>query len=58
LRHVVDLTARGVVVEFVKEKLSFTGADNALFKLLLSVMGTFAKFERSLLKCSIHDQAV
>jgi DNA invertase Pin-like site-specific DNA recombinase len=51
LRKIVsDLTARGVVIEFVKEKLTFTGADNALSKLLLSVMGAFAEFERSLLK--------
>ena len=49
-KTVSDLTARGVVVEFVKEKLTFTGADNALSKLLLSVMGAFAEFERSLLK--------
>jgi DNA invertase Pin-like site-specific DNA recombinase len=51
LRNVVsDLTARGVVVEFVKEKLTFTGADNAMSKLLLSVMGAFEEFERILLK--------
>ena len=51
LRKIVsDLTARGVVVEFVKENLKFTSADNAMSKLLLSVMGAFAEFERSLLK--------
>ena len=51
LRKVVsDLTARGVAVEFVKEQLTFTGEDSALSKLLLSVMGAFAEFERSLLK--------
>jgi DNA invertase Pin-like site-specific DNA recombinase len=51
LRKIVsDLTARGVVVEFVKENLTFTSADNAMSKLLLSVMGAFAEFERSLLK--------
>ena len=51
LRKVVsDLSARGVMVEFVKEKLTFTGADNAMSKLLLSVMGAFAEFERSLLR--------
>ena len=51
LRKIVsDLTARGVMVEFVKEKLTFTSADNAMSKLLLSVMGAFAEFERSLLK--------
>jgi DNA invertase Pin-like site-specific DNA recombinase len=51
LRKIVtDLTARGVLVEFLKENLTFTSADNAMSKLLLSVMGAFAEFERSLLK--------
>jgi DNA invertase Pin-like site-specific DNA recombinase len=51
LRKIVsDLTARGVAVEFVKEQLTFTGEDSAMSKLLLSVMGAFAEFERSLLK--------
>src|ERR1700739_4673604 len=31
LRKIVsDLTGRGIVVEFVKEKLTFTSADNAM----------------------------
>jgi DNA invertase Pin-like site-specific DNA recombinase len=47
---VTDLTGRGVVVEFVKERLTFTSDDNAMSKLLLSVMGAFAEFERALLK--------
>ena len=47
---VLDLTQRGVVVEFVKEQLTFTGDDSALSKLLLSVMGAFSEFERVLLK--------
>jgi DNA invertase Pin-like site-specific DNA recombinase len=47
---VLDLTQRGVVVEFIKEQLAFTGDDSALSKLLLSVMGAFSEFERSLLK--------
>ncbi len=51
LRKIVsDLTARGVVVEFKKEGLTFTGKDTALSKLLLSVMGAFAEFERALMK--------
>jgi len=51
LRKVVtDLTGRGVVVEFVKEHLAFTGEDSAMSKLLLSVMGAFAEFERALLR--------
>jgi DNA invertase Pin-like site-specific DNA recombinase len=49
-RMVTELTRRGVVVEFVKEKLTFTSEDNAMSKLLLSVMGAFAEFERALIK--------
>jgi len=37
-------------VEFLKEQLSFTGEDNAMAQLLLSVMGAFAEFERSLIR--------
>src|SRR5580700_11250852 len=51
LRKIVtELTGRGVVVEFTKEHLTFTSEDNAMSKLLLSVMGAFAEFERSLIK--------
>jgi DNA invertase Pin-like site-specific DNA recombinase len=49
-RIVTELTGRGVVVEFVKEQLTFTSEDNAMSKLLLSVMGAFAEFERALIK--------
>jgi len=47
---VLGLTGQGVVVEFVKEHLTFTSEDNAMSKLLLSVMGAFAEFERSLIR--------
>jgi DNA invertase Pin-like site-specific DNA recombinase len=47
---VMELTARGVVVEFQKEHLAFTGDDNAMSILLLNVMGAFAEFERSLIR--------
>jgi len=49
-RIVLELTARGVQVQFIKEAMQFTGDDSAMSKLLLSVMGAFAEFERSLLK--------
>lgn len=49
-RIVTDLTGRGVQVQFIKEGLLFTGEDSAMSKLLLSVMGAFAEFERALLK--------
>jgi len=51
LRDLVkELTDRGIKVEFVKEKLVFSGEDSPMAILLLSVMGSFAEFERSLLK--------
>lgn len=51
LRKIVtELTGRGVVIEFVKEQMTFTSEDNAMSKLLLSVMGAFAEFERALIK--------
>ena len=50
LRRIVQtLTKAGIRVEFVKEGLVFTG-DSPMATLLLSVMGAFAEFERSLLR--------
>ena len=49
-RIVLELTARGVQVQFVKEGMLFTGEDAPMSRLMLSVMGAFAEFERSLLK--------
>jgi DNA invertase Pin-like site-specific DNA recombinase len=49
-RIVLGLTGKGVLVEFVKERLTFTGEDSAMSQLLLSVMGAFAEFERSLIR--------
>jgi DNA invertase Pin-like site-specific DNA recombinase len=49
-RLVQQLTNRGVSVTFVKESLTFTGADSPMANLMLSVMGAFAEFERALLK--------
>ncbi|MFI6573968.1 recombinase family protein [Nocardia fluminea] len=43
------LTAKGVRVEFVKESLTFTGENTPMATLLLSMMGAFAEFERSLI---------
>lgn len=47
---VLTLTKRGVSVQFVKESLTFTGEDSPMSTLLLSVMGAFAEFERSLIR--------
>jgi DNA invertase Pin-like site-specific DNA recombinase len=37
-------------VEFVKERLVFTGEDSPMANLMLSVMGVFAEFERSVVR--------
>lgn len=51
LRALVQgLTDKGVRVEFVKESLVFTGEDSPMANLMLSVMGAFAEFERSLIR--------
>ena len=51
LRNIVQtLTSSGVRIEFVKESLTFVGDDSPMAVLLLSVMGAFAEFERSLIK--------
>ena len=51
LKLVNDLTARGISVHFVKEHLDFGPDEKAapMSKLLLSVMGAVAEFERALI---------
>jgi DNA invertase Pin-like site-specific DNA recombinase len=49
-RLVQGFTTRGIRVQFIKENLVFTGDDSPMANLMLSVMGAFAEFERSLLK--------
>jgi len=46
---VSDLTAQGIVVEFVKENLRFTGEDSPMANLLLSMLGAVSEFERALI---------
>jgi DNA invertase Pin-like site-specific DNA recombinase len=51
LRRIVEeLTAKGIAVRFEKENLTFTSEHNAMSDLLLNVMGSFAEFERSLIR--------
>ena len=47
---VKQLTDKGVMVEFVKENLTFTGDDSPMNNLLLGILGSIAQFERSLIK--------
>lgn len=49
-RLVFDLTSRHIKVQFLKENLTFTGEDSPMAKLLLSVMGSVAEFERALIR--------
>ncbi|MDP2193936.1 MAG: recombinase family protein [Alphaproteobacteria bacterium] len=51
LRKIVKtLTKKGVCIEFVKESLQFKSEDSPIANLMLSVMGAFAEFERSLIR--------
>ena len=50
LQTVESLNGRGVVVEFVKEGLTFTGDDSAMSKLMLTIMGGVAEFERAMIR--------
>jgi len=48
---VYGMTEKGVTVKFVKESLTFDPGDsNPMNKMLLSVMGAFAEFERSIIR--------
>jgi len=51
LLHTVEaLNDRGVVIEFAKEGLNFTGDDSAMSKLMLTIMGGVAEFERAMIR--------
>jgi DNA invertase Pin-like site-specific DNA recombinase len=52
LTMVQDLTGRGVSVTFLNERLSFESGKDAspTSKLMLSMIGAFAEFERSMIK--------
>lgn len=50
LSIVNGLTSRGVKVRFEKENLVFSGQDDPMSKLMLSMMGAFSEFERSIIR--------
>ncbi len=51
LRKIVqELTKRNIMIEFVKENLTFKGDDSPIAILTLSIMGAFAEFERSIIR--------
>ena len=48
---VEELTGRGVSVQFIKENLTFdANSDSPMSKLMLSMIGAFAEFERNMIK--------
>lgn len=56
-RNLVDMKAivktlndRGVDVQFIKENMTFTGDDTSMSKLMLNILGSFAEFERELIR--------
>lgn len=50
LKLVEELNAKGIHICFHKEQLEFTGESNPMQKLMLSMMGSFAEFERSMIR--------
>lgn len=51
LKNIVsNLVASGAQVEFMKEKLTFSGKADLYSELMLNMMGSFAEFERQLIK--------
>ncbi len=55
LSIVNGLTSRCVKVRFEKENLTFSGQDDPMSKLMLSMMGAFSEFERSIIKMRQHE---
>jgi DNA invertase Pin-like site-specific DNA recombinase len=49
-RLVRELTGKGVRIQFLKESLTFTAEASRMSQLLLNVMGSFAEFERALIR--------
>jgi DNA invertase Pin-like site-specific DNA recombinase len=44
----VEFISRNIAVEFIKEGLSFSGDDSPMSKLMLSILGGVAEFERAI----------
>lgn len=49
------LTRKGVRVDLIKESLVFTGEESPMANPVFSVMGTFAEFERFLIRASQRE---
>lgn len=49
LNLVKELTGRGVIIEFVKESLTFDGSKDKYGTLMLGIMGAVSEFERAMI---------
>lgn len=61
LTLVQELTGRGVSIRFINEKLDFDAGkeSSSISKLMLSMVGAFAEFERSMIKrCQVEGIAL
>jgi len=47
---IFELVPKKITVKFLTEGLTFSGKTDPMSKLMLSVMGSFAEFERALLR--------
>ncbi len=47
---VCELVKKGADVKFIKENLTFSGKEDVYSELMLNLMGSFAEFERALIK--------
>ena len=50
LRIIRELTGRGVSVEFVNNRLTFSGKADPMGKLMLTMLAAFGEFERELIR--------
>ena len=51
MRNIIStLNSKQVKLNFIKENLEFNGSETAMANLMLNIMGSFAEFERSLIK--------
>jgi DNA invertase Pin-like site-specific DNA recombinase len=46
---VKELTSKGIIIEFVKERLIFDGESNSTATLMLQIMGAVSQFERAMI---------
>lgn len=45
-----EVNSKGATVSFLTERLTFSGTDDAMSVLMLQMMGSFAQFERTMIK--------